>query len=153
TLPIGAIAVTQGEYTPAVSRRPVYGPLELCDLTGIDVLVVDDDREGRNLICTILRRAGAKVVESSSASQALEILARHRPTVVLSDIAMPETDGYELLRQIRSRESLSGLKVIALSAFSPGKVAAGPQDFDEYLAKPIDPMDLAEAVHRVAKTV
>jgi CheY-like chemotaxis protein len=148
TLPVAAVAVTQAEYTPSVAPRQPHGALELRDLSGIDILVVDDDREGRNLVSTILRKAGAKVIESSSAAEALEILSRQRPALVLSDIAMPHTDGYELLRQIRQRKSLAGLKVVALSAFSPGKATSGPQDFDDYLAKPIDPVDLVDGVHR-----
>ena len=73
----------------------------LGNLEGIKILVVDDDLDSRDFICFVLEEEGAEVISVSSASEALQALPESKPDVLLSDIGMPEIDGYMLMRQVR----------------------------------------------------
>jgi CheY-like chemotaxis protein len=117
------------------------------------VLAVDDEADWRELLGHILGAAGADARIAGSAAEAIQIFESWRPDVVLTDIAMPVTDGYGLLSSIRSRGGAGrAVPAIAMTAH------AGPQErsrtaragFAEHLAKPIPPHDLVEAVRRVA---
>jgi PAS domain S-box-containing protein len=113
------------------------------------VLVVDDQDDARLLVRTVLTRCGAQVFTAASAAEALGVLAAEGADIVVSDIAMPEMDGYELLRGIRQRDT--SVPVLAMTAFSHPQdqekiLAAG---FNSYLRKPVEPLDLAVEIHRV----
>ena len=71
-------------------------------LDGVRVLVVEDEADARDLLAAVLQKRGARVFTASSATEALEVLPRERPDVLLSDIALPDMDGYELIRKVRS---------------------------------------------------
>ena len=71
-------------------------------LDGLHVLLVEDDEDSRNLFATILRRYGARVTSTKSAKEALRVLERELPDVIVSDIGMPDEDGYELIHKLRS---------------------------------------------------
>jgi PAS domain S-box-containing protein len=144
-LPIAAVAVDRRPDAAGIPELPRPGLL-----AGTDVLLVDDDRESRELIGAALRQAGARVTLRDSAVAALEVLEESRPDVVITDIAMPRMDGYAFLREVRRRPALAGLKVIALTAFS-GPIPAEEQGFDEYHTKPIDPFELVRIVSRVTE--
>ncbi|MBD3884990.1 response regulator [Phormidium tenue FACHB-886] len=119
-------------------------------LTGIQVLVVDDDADTRELVAFLLEQAGAEVVTATSAGDALVALTCSQPDVLLSDIGMPEVDGYMLLRQVRALplEQGGGIPAIALTAYA-GEInyqqamAAG---FQRHIAKPIEPEVLIQAI-------
>ncbi|HUP46829.1 MAG TPA: PAS domain S-box protein [Thermoanaerobaculia bacterium] len=143
TLPVAALqpeAIRAEREEAAQQSRPI-DPNRLRNLS---ILIVDDDRETRSLISAVLRRAGASVTVSPSAAAAFEQFDRRPPDLVLSDIAMPGTDGYELARELRGREGGAKVKIVALSAFAAGAEAAGQSGFDDYLRKPIDPAALVE---------
>lgn len=125
---------------PPVAQLPHAKPL-----AGVRILVVEDDPESRNYVGTTLRMAGAETVLCDSAASALEAWDAGRPDIVLTDIAMPGTDGYQLTREIRRREGGSEVKIIALSAF-PANMLDTEAGLDAYLPKPIDPSDLVEAL-------
>jgi CheY-like chemotaxis protein len=72
------------------------------ELYGLKILVVDDDVDTRELIEWVLKRVGAEVTSVGSAREALDVLEREKPHLMVSDIAMPEEDGYALLRKIRA---------------------------------------------------
>jgi CheY-like chemotaxis protein len=140
----------------AVSVPPIFspssGPAAFERLDAIRVLLVDDEADAREVIATTLRRAGAIVATADSAAKALANLESFRPDVLLSDIGMPDQDGYALIQQIRQSLSAeySDLPAIALTAYareedSARALAAG---FQAHLAKPVDP---AELVRRIAK--
>lgn len=117
-------------------------------LSGANVLVIDDQHDARVLIRTVLARCGASVHDESSVAGAIEYLRHHRPHVVVSDIAMPDADGFELIRTIRQELRLD-LPVLAMTAFGHASdeekiLSAG---FSAYLKKPAEPMDLAQQVH------
>src|SRR5687767_72113 len=88
------------------------------ELYGLRILVVDDDLDTRELIDWVLRRAGAEVVTAGSAREALEALDKEKFQLLISDIAMPEEDGYGLLRKVRAlpAERSGRIPAIALPA-------------------------------------
>jgi CheY-like chemotaxis protein len=119
-------------------------------LLGVHVLVVDDDDDARQLLRTILQYCGALVTVATSAREAMTVLARVTPDAVVSDIAMPEQDGYWLIRALRALPATQGgaIPAIALTAHGAGHgpertLAAG---FHAHLRKPVDPWELCRAV-------
>jgi signal transduction histidine kinase/CheY-like chemotaxis protein len=122
------------------------------DLTGVKVLVVDDDADTRELLGAFLGTAGAQVSQASNVSQALQLAREILPDVLVSDIAMPDQDGYMLLKELRNKPGHPGPRVaIALTAQATHAdreraLAAG---FDRHVAKPFDPRLLIEVVREV----
>jgi CheY-like chemotaxis protein len=104
-------------------------------LAGIQILVVEDHRDSRDFLEEILTYYGAAVVAVESASEAMRVVARVTPSVVIADIAMPHHDGVWLLKELRQHQAVTGhyVPVIALTASvgRPLKV-----DFDAVLIKP-----------------
>jgi len=152
TLPFANVAPHAGlPREPSTSPR-AKAPLEL---SGLDVLVVDDERDTRELMIVILERAGARVLDASGAKDALAILETHVPHVVLSDISMPEIDGYEFVRTLRRWEKERSLSVpaIAVTAFARSEDVrqARAAGFDSHIAKPMDSRALVAEVLKLAK--
>jgi signal transduction histidine kinase/ActR/RegA family two-component response regulator len=119
------------------------------DLTGVSVLVVEDNDDSRKLLQTILTRAGAAVQVAESVSTALRILAGEWPDIVISDIEMPGEDGYSLIRKIRLQEPPSQrVPAIALTAYtrSVDRVRALAAGFQTHMSKPVEPAELVAAV-------
>ena len=121
-------------------------------LHGVRVLVVDDEEDTVDLIAAALAACGAEVVIATSAPEALGLVTLRSPAVVVSDIAMPGTDGYWLVREIRqlTDERLRTIPVIAVTAFGRNHMrqesfAVG---FVDHLEKPVDPEALCRAVAR-----
>lgn len=119
-------------------------------LQGIRILVVDDEADMRDLVATILEQVGAIVQIAASASEALAIFDQFQPMLLVSDIGMPETDGYELMQQVKSRLSHTGKQIpaIALTAYAMEQdqqqaLAAG---FQRHVAKPIEPEVLVKEI-------
>ncbi len=148
TLPIAALRVKPADahFEPSIS--PIH-TVAGGRLKGVTILLIDDDAEGRRLVHEVLRQAGAFVTATDSAEHALAELNHQRPDVVITDIAMPKMDGYAFAREVLKRPDRGSMKMIALSAFPAGKVAAEESGFDDYLSKPIEPVVLIEAVARV----
>jgi hypothetical protein len=124
-------------------------------LNGVDVLIVDDDADGREIAATILERCGAEARVAGSASEAIEIIARDPPDVLLTDLEMPGEDGYTLLRQVRSlpSERSARMPAAAFTAYASGqdRLKVLNAGFQLHLAKPAQPMELAVAVARLAQ--
>jgi CheY-like chemotaxis protein len=99
------------------SRR---GPNALDDLSGVKVLVVDDAVDTLDVLEQILKVSGAATLTASSANRALDLIRRERPDVIVSDIGMPDVDGFELMRSVRRRAAEEGgaTPSIALTAFT-----------------------------------
>ena len=87
-------------------------------LEGLDVLIVEDSADTLLLLSTIFRREGANVITAASASEALQSAIMKRPHIIVSDIGMPETDGYQLLEQLRLLPGLSDVPAIAISGYA-----------------------------------
>jgi PAS domain S-box-containing protein len=120
------------------------------DLGGVTVLVVDNEADARDLVATALRARGAEVTAASSAAEALALLSAHDFMVMVSDIGMPVTDGYELIRLVRALPDGRGmhLPAVALTAYSRevDRRRALDAGFHAYVAKPVEPADLARVV-------
>lgn len=118
-------------------------------LMGTTVLTIDDDQDSRTLIRSILRKAGAAVIEAASGAEGLEKFKVVRPDVVLCDLRMPEMDGYEVVQKIRALEPDLGtsVPVIAVTAFQRVQdyAEARGSSFDFFLVKPINPDELIRA--------
>ncbi|HYO75973.1 MAG TPA: PAS domain S-box protein [Thermoanaerobaculia bacterium] len=117
-------------------------------LQGLEIMLVDDDQESRKMVTAVLRSAGASVLPLDSASAAFDAIEQRRPHIVITDIAMPEVDGYAFTRTLRGRDYGRQMKIIALSAFPPRPGESS--GFDGYLTKPIDPFHLVDEVARIA---
>ena len=125
-------------------------PLPGDALSGVHVLIVDDDPEARDLIGTVLRYCGALVSAAASAVEGLETLHRVLPDIVVCDIAMPNQDGYWFVRALRERPTEAGgaLPVIAITAHGAthGPDRTLPAGFQAHLRKPVDPWELCRVV-------
>lgn len=134
---------------PDETSRPAGRDVAVIDpkrLENIRILIVDDDRESRAFVRAVLHRAGANAIALDSAHAALREIDALAPDLILTDIAMPGTDGYDFTRTLRARPDGAKMKIIALSAFTAGANAAERSGFDLYLRKPIDPADLVDAI-------
>ncbi|MCC2955282.1 PAS domain-containing protein [Massilia sp. IC2-477] len=124
------------------------------DLTGMTVLVVDDARDGRELIARILTDCHARVRIAASAREAFDALRADRPHVLISDLGMPEVDGFELIGWVRAlpREQGGQLPAIALTAFArpEDRLKALEAGFSTHISKPVEPGELIAAVASVA---
>ncbi|MBC1219924.1 response regulator [Nostoc sp. UCD121] len=119
-------------------------------LTGTQILVVDDDDDTREFHTFVLEQAGANVIAVASAKEALQALAESEPDILLSDIGMPETDGYMLMRQIRALQlkQAKHIPAIALTAYA-GEInqqQAIASGFQRHLSKPVEPDELVKAI-------
>jgi CheY-like chemotaxis protein len=120
------------------------------NLLGLEVLVVDDEPDARDLIALMLEKCGARVRVAASVAKALEAFTSFPPDVLLSDIAMPGEDGYDLIRRVRSLPAHAGGRVpaAALTAHARAEdrrrtLLAG---FNIHVAKPFDPDELLAVV-------
>ncbi|MBV8857482.1 MAG: response regulator [Acidobacteria bacterium] len=147
-LPVAAVKASKG-------GRGTSGPLpsqsspgdDSARLGGVRVLVVDDQADARELLAMVLSRAGAQVSTAASAAEALELLGREEPDVLVSDVGMPAEDGYALIGRVRD---LTAARVpsVALTAYASEDdrrraLAAG---FDAHLPKPVEPAELVSVI-------
>jgi len=132
------------------SPSPATPELTLRDLGGVSVLVVDDDRDARELIARILTDCHARVRIAASAREAFDALRADLPDLLISDLGMPEVDGFELLSWVRSlgRDRGGLLPAVALTAFarSEDRLRALEAGFNSHISKPVEPSELIAAV-------
>ncbi len=147
------IAATSSESSP--NNRNLYSCSP--DLEGLRVLIVDDEPDARQIISSLIARKGAEVKACESASEALEVLEHWKPEVLMSDIAMPEEDGYSLINKVRSLPAERGghVPAAALTAYAREEdrnraLAAG---FQMHIPKPISGGQLVATVARLAGRV
>jgi CheY-like chemotaxis protein len=123
-------------------------------LDGLRVLLVDDEAEAREIISTVILRTGAEVKTCISASDALIKLAEWRPDVILSDIAMPEEDGYSFIGKVRSlpRDQGGETPAAALTAYArdEDRLQALAAGYQMHIAKPIGASQLVTMVAKLA---
>jgi PAS domain S-box-containing protein len=151
-----------GAHTPLASRaadpaRPetaIVGSLTIeCSpsLDGLRVLVVDDDSDTREMLDAVLSECAAEVVTAANAAEAVQEIARRRPDVLVSDIGMPEEDGYDLIKKIRAMEATRGdttIPALALTAYAKAedRVRALASGYQAHLSKPVEPAEFALVV-------
>lgn len=136
------------ELPPVRASVQEYG-----DLTGISVMVVEDNDDARKLLQTIMRRAGAEVRAAENVPAALRMLASEWPDIIISDIEMPGADGYSFIRKVRLQEPGSRhVPAIALTAYtrSVDRVRALAAGFQTHLSKPVEPAELVATVKSLA---
>jgi PAS domain S-box-containing protein len=155
-LPIRAIMATRGRPSPALLQKtpslPDADALRKVpiDLRGITVLVVDDDEATREMLDTLISLRGGQTLGAASVAEALDLLAKNHPDVLLCDIGMPGEDGYSLIRQIRPRGPAEGGRIpaIALTAYARAedRTRALLAGFQTHLAKPVEPTELLAVI-------
>jgi PAS domain S-box-containing protein len=140
-------------HVPAALRRE-NPTLPEVSLANIRVLVVDDEIDARDLVKMLLEMAGAAVSTAASASEAMEMILKERPDVLVCDIGMQDEDGYSLLRRLRALEKKEdgALPAIALSAYARAedRTKAIRSGFQNHLAKPVEPAELLAVVSSLA---
>jgi CheY-like chemotaxis protein len=123
-------------------------------LEGIRILAVDDDADARNLLKVLLESAGATTYLASSAREGMQQLLRRPVDVLICDVGMPETDGYTLMRQIRTLDDRqkNGVAAVALTAYArlEDRMAAIQAGFQNHLPKPVEPSELLAVVRSLA---
>jgi len=127
--------------------RPPSRDVETADLRGVSVLLVEDDADWREAVALSLTQAGAQVASAASVAEALALLEAWQPQVLVSDIGMPGTDGYELISRLRQRDGGS-VRAIAMTGFADAdsRQRCLRLGFDRFLAKPFEPALLVAAV-------
>jgi PAS domain S-box-containing protein len=151
TLPIPAV------IPPDIEAAGLQlAPTEEPSISGLRILVVDDDADARELVAVTMKSREAFVETAFSSAEALETIRRQRPDVLIADIGMPHEDGYALIQKLRAFEhenSQKRLPAIALTAYASATdrdqaLAAG---YDLHLTKPVSPSELTQAVNRFRK--
>jgi len=143
-LPLRAAAIEVAEpgvAEPSRGRSPLR------------VLVVDDNRDAAESTAMLLMSLGYEVAAAFDGAHALEIAADWHPDLVLLDIGMPQMDGYEVARRLRTLPDLAATWIVAVSGWDPPKddVPAAQAAFDLHLVKPLDVKDLQQLLRRVAE--
>lgn len=124
-------------------------------LAGLRILIVDDEIDAREVIAEILREAGAEVAAAASAHQALDLVERWEPDVLISDIGMPGEDGYALIRKVRALppDKRGRIPAIALTAYArtQDRLKILSNGYQMHVPKPIEPIELVTVVASLTK--
>jgi PAS domain S-box-containing protein len=148
-LPISVIQTDSGDRTgPLTLGEPSLDSIELPSLTGVTVLVVDDEEDARILIDRFIVERGGRTLPAANAEEALRILESEPPDIIVSDIGLPEVDGYAFIRRVRKQGRNQTTMAIALTAY------ARPEDrqrallagYQMHLVKPVDPRELIAGI-------
>jgi len=119
-------------------------------LDGVHVLLVEDDDDSRKLLGAMLKRYGARITSTKSAAEALRVFEGELPDVLVSDIGMPDQDGYELVRKLRALPPEKGgnTPAIALTGYASrkDKERALSSGYQQHMAKPIEQADIVKAI-------
>ena len=129
--------------------------MEQITLPGVKILVIDDEEDARGLIHQVLTRYEAEVLCAASAAEALEILKSQTPDVIVSDIGMPEKDGYQFIREVRNLGAARGgnIPAIALTAFArpEDRMKAMIAGYQTHLPKPVEAHELIATVRTLTR--
>ena len=152
-LAIARQASPSSDRTHPTVAAPPLSNFAMPDLKGIRVLAVDDEPDARHLLQHVLQTCGAQVTTAAGAVDALQIMERSDFDVIVSDIGMPEVDGYEFLKRARTSMHAKGKRIpaIALTAFarSEDRTRALHAGFLVHVSKPVEPTELAATVSSV----
>jgi PAS domain S-box-containing protein len=155
TLPLASVQVgPPGNGRRRRASEPEETVFEPTPLDGTKVLVVDDEPSAREVIQRVLETAGASVAVAASAVEGFELVQSFKPDVVVSDIGMPEEDGYQLIRRIRALDAAQGGKTPAAAltalARSEDRTRALMAGYQTHVAKPVEPAELTAVVASLA---
>ncbi|HEY0003356.1 MAG TPA: PAS domain S-box protein [Pyrinomonadaceae bacterium] len=127
------------------------------ELDGLHILVVDDEEDARTLITAILEKCAARVTAASSTEEGLALLKELRPDVLVSDLGMPEEDGYSLIRKVRALPAEDGGRTaaVALTAYArvEDRLKVLRAGFQTHLPKPVEPIELVAVIANLAGRV
>jgi CheY-like chemotaxis protein len=156
SLPISVVhTLDTGENRQHAKPNGQDGLLHTRDLTGIKVMVVDDQADAIALVKRIMEDRGATVTACTSAAECLACVPKQRPDVIIMDIGMPDMDGYQLIGKLRALTPDQGGRTpaVALTAFarSEDRRQAMLAGFDVHVAKPVEPSELVAVVSRLAR--
>ena len=151
TLPVMAVRAAPSVLGPEPAQVEAVAGIGAfqcpVSLRGVRVLAVDDEPDARSLLKTVLEQCGAEVRTCGSAAEALAALEESRPDVLVSDIGMPEEDGYGLIRKVRklSPESGGRTPAVALTAYArvEDRLQALAAGYSMHVPKPVEPTELA----------
>ncbi len=133
-----------------LSAHPVKAYVPPPSLAGTQVLLVDDDSDTLQILRLVLTESNANVQTASSVAEALEMLQWCQPDVIVSDLAMPEEDGYSLIGKLKARESVGNkpIATVALTAFVrvEDRARALSAGFNMFVPKPVEPNELIAAI-------
>jgi signal transduction histidine kinase/ActR/RegA family two-component response regulator len=152
-------APSRAKPSPASERNDAVSPNLECppELAGLQIAVVDDEPETRELLSFVLRQCEAEVTTAENAAQLLELFRNQSFDVLISDIGMPGSDGYTLIRQVRqlsaSRNGLIPAAALTAYARTEDRTAALKAGFDVHLTKPIDPSELLVVISTLVTNV
>ena len=157
TLPLRANVAVADELAAGSAASEPAACDELPQLEDVSVLVVDDNADSRNLLRELLSGHGAATVTAGSTDEAIQLFRRLRPDVLVSDIAMPGEDGYDLIRRVRQLAEHEGGRTpaVAVTAYVRGedRTAAFAAGYDRHIRKPVDVAELVTAVAQLAHQV
>ena len=152
TVMLPSLSLEKGESAAGQKAEPTRKRAE-SDISGCRILIVEDDHDSREMLAVLLNAHNAETMTAASAIEALDKLPSFRPDILISDLGMPEIDGYDLIRRIRSMSPEQGGKVpaIALTGY------AGPEEmkrvhsagFDSHLPKPVDQESLINTIKNI----
>ncbi|MDQ2989436.1 MAG: ATP-binding protein, partial [Pseudomonadota bacterium] len=149
------LIAARSDRAPYSPPSPLTPDIVLRDLSRVKVLVVDDEPDARDLIKRILSDCNAIVTTAPSARAALAAFGEARPDVLVSDLGMPDMDGFELLAQVRALGSAAGgnLPAVALTAFarSEDRLRALEAGFAAHISKPVEPSQLIATVAKMVR--
>ncbi|HVL55576.1 MAG TPA: ATP-binding protein, partial [Burkholderiaceae bacterium] len=145
-LPVGGAAQPPAPPIPRAASAGAQPVREPPALAGLKVLLVDDEPDTLKLLELVLSRAGAQVAIADSAEAALQRLQQERPDVLVSDIAMPGTDGYELIRRLRQRGERVAAAALTAYARPQDRERALQSGYSAHIAKPVEPAELLAVI-------
>ncbi len=151
-LPFVGVVGNQNDSDPAqpvqIDERNSFQGLP--SLNGLKILVVDDEADTRELIREVLKECGSEVITSGSAAEALAALEQHKPDILISDLGMPDEDGYSLISKIRALPSERGgqIPAAALTAYARAedRMRVLRSGFQFHLPKPVDSAELVTVI-------
>ena len=128
-------------------NRSIEKSIQPDRFSGIRILVIDDEMDSLNILTLVFEHEGAEVKSAASAKEALDIVNKSTPDIIISDIGMPEVDGYTLITEIRALPQGKNLPAIALSAYAGDidRQRSLEVGFQEHLNKPVDIYNLLNA--------
>ncbi|MEB3150244.1 MAG: ATP-binding protein [Sphaerospermopsis sp.] len=149
------LPLLETDYLTGEQGNMSLAGVDLQNLERVKILIVDDDTDSRELIAFVLTEEGAIVTQAASAFAALEIFSKSMPDILVSDIGMPEMDGYGLIRQIRTLPKDKGgdIPAVALTAYAGeyDEQQALNAGFQKHITKPVDPLELTRILTELTK--
>jgi PAS domain S-box-containing protein len=152
-LPLQALESSEGEENPPHPRMLLSGLSVECErpnLRGIKVLVVEDEADARELMRRFLVECDALPAVATSAAEAQKLLLTFKPDVIVSDIGMPQTDGYEFIRDVRKQGLTTPAVALSAYARAEDRIRSAQTGYQTHLSKPVEPAELLAVIASLA---